>query len=62
MPMNVRRIPVPVLNMVQMPAASIPMEAMSVAVHEAIELKVMVLSVKVSQRVIIMGGSNQLPT
>ena len=52
----------PVLNMVQMPAASIPMEAMSVAVHEAIELKVMVLSVNISQRVIIMGGSNQLPT
>ena len=39
----------PVLNMVQMPAVSIPMEAMSVAVHEAIELEVMVLSVKVSQ-------------
>ena len=43
--MNVRMAPV--LNMVQVLTASIPMEAMSVAVHKAIEI--MELSVKVSE-------------
>ena len=43
--MNVRVAPV--LNMVQILTASIPMEAMSVTVHKAIEI--MELSVKVSE-------------